>query len=523
MWESFRNIALIGTEKKPLEASLLPSSIQEALKDTDQTPEEHLLQAAAYLTYYQEAGALPPYEKVEDKAAIEETLAEAPELPMRVFQAIKNAGAQLSDYLLGDWLDWLISKQWKIAGSESVNLVNLTQIMRLELREKAVKVLGNKGRWMLSHHPKKELFLDFEKSDIWEEGTTAQRKNFWAELHASDPETAIQLLKNTWDAEAIITKKGFLEVMNSNLSRLDQDFLTHIYNNEFAYKAKEKKTEKECRALVAAMLLRIPESDLYKFTAQKLSTYIKTSKKSALLGLISSDNIAISVPDENHPDDFWNDESMLINYGFDHQYDIEWFNDKHQYYLSSFLEVIPLSFWAHQFTKGTAAFVDYILGKDFQMNARKKVHAMHQAALIKNVSLNHDSALAEYLINKLPADQNVSLLSYVSQDAFETYVKEKKLWTSHNILEQTPGRTWSLPFSNYVLKGLFESYGQQYHSMHYHGQALCKYLHIDSGDELRRLNEKAQSVTYYKSWEKNVFTPAKLGLTLKKAIASSNE
>lgn len=430
----------------------------------------------------------------------------------------------LKESLTEVWLDALIKRSQITSPEITVRLLNMGNGFSKTTKSKILKVVGNKGNWVMSINPDYAYQEKEVHTNIWNEGTTDKRKKFLKELKKGDGKKAIELIRTTWDTESVITKKAFLSIIHESPDTTDIPFLEELYNQEFKYKKKEKKTEKECRRIIAATLLQLNSTSLHSTTTKELSNYFQVKKKKGMLGLLSSDRISLEIPKAGDSG-FWSGDKMLEAYGFEPKaYDIAEFDDISQLWLSEFLTAIPMSFWSTYFAKGYEELVNYFTtDKSFQIKSHRQSRPMFLKALVKNAIQHNDGALASELVEQLPINEVIPLLKHLSNEQYEQYVTKKEFSAYLEVLENgpfKPGEPWSLFFSNEVIKSVYKSTQSGYFAFGNVGKIAAKYAHPEVNEILNVYDLKVQNTNVYNSWRKGFYDPLTNALEIRKIIDS---
>jgi Family of unknown function (DUF5691) len=504
--------ALLGTEKKNLDMHALPQPVQDALlQAAPQDAEHQLLQAISYVTFYQAAGAIPKKLATPvDETIVCETRSVAPDDLLQLFGKFEVVSHQIQETLLSNWLE-VIHKRKEIVSPELVvNLIQYGKNMTSATRAKIMHVIGNKGRWILQYDTTHNYPLVRDDDERWNEGTTADRKKIFTAWRAEDQTKALTRLLETWETEAIASKKMFLEIIIQTITVDDLPFIERLYNEEFHFRPKEKKTEKECRKLLASILLRFSDTKLYKQTTAQLETCF-TRGRTGLIGMITGkENVSFQLPESE--DAFWNASNMEQQYGFEvKSYDIARYNTIIQFWMAHFLQYIPMTFWCAAYNDDYTRTLQYWLtsaGNQTKINGENT--AIFQPALIANVKDQRDTKLAATLVTMLSNNPRMEILPYMSPADYEEYVNRENLYDYDQVLQHGPytaEQCWPQPFSDKVIN---ESMEQAMHnnSTALFGKVIAQYAHPGSINTLIVCNSKAHDTTWYNNWNNNVFQVA---------------
>jgi hypothetical protein len=330
--------------------------------------------------------------------------------------------------------------------------------MSASTKEKIVGVVGSRGAWALSQTSLYNYKPSPEKERLWQEGSTAERRSLFGSLHVSDPEEAWKLLLSTWNTESIVNKKGFLEIIEGQSTAKDVPFAQQLFETEFAFQPKEKKTERECRRSLAELLLRYPESKLHRKTVSLLASYI-TSEKGIAGWVTGKRKVSIALPEGDDP--FWNSQNMEQVYGLETKnIDSAVYHYTSLYWFSFFLETLPIQAWATFFNDSIEDVADFFLNNDkFKAKLAGKQESIFKSSLLKNIEYHRSDVLTRALIDLIPINELVPYLKYLSTKDFESFIDKKGYHGDAGILSSGPyavQQTWSPELSVKIVTKAFE-------------------------------------------------------------------
>jgi len=508
--DAFNETALLGTAKKALDLLLLPEAVRQVLEARPEDPEREFLEVNAYLGFYNLAGTLPQkYTGTWDDLVIEEQKAIAPPDLLQLMNNFELVDYQLRESLLNSWLNVLIEQKLLVSAELITKLIQQGKNLSNRTKAKIVEVIGNKGAWVLQYDPSLNYAVPTAGAVQWQDGTTQERKQLFAALRKTNPEDSIGLLRSTWATEPIVSKKMFLEIVQQTSTPSDISFVEELYNTEFQYRPKEKKTEKECRRILASILLKYPSSTLYQRTAGILKSYFTKAKRTAF-----------SLPDQE--DSFWSTAVVEQQYGIDARvYDIAVYNTPIQFWLSYFLEYIPLEFWAGFFDGDYAPMLRHWLNeKQHQTTINGKTISIYASTLISNVQHYRDKKGAEVLAELLAPDATLSVLSVMDAAGFEAYIAKHQYFNNVDQLSCGPFThelSWSRTFTEKVIQAAYDLCLQNKASAA-HGKLIAQFAHHNSIDILYNYNEKARQTAAYNYWNTSIFQLAHPALEIRNKI-----
>lgn len=524
MLDQLIEITLLGTERKNLDISLFPQEIRKILEESgEKNMESLLLQAMVLSTFYLDAGInTKEFTGKTEDSIITEVDAIAPQRLLDLFDPLLEFKNPLKTALLQNWLDVLINNNYIVDAELIIKLIQLGKNLSAEIRNQISKVIGNKGRNILSLVPEFVTESVISDEQIWQEGDLSERKILFANLLEDKPDEALKMLSSTWQQEAIIAKKAFLSLIQSNPNHVFLSFVSNLYQVEFAYKAKEKKTEIECRKILSGILLQFPESRLHKETLSGLSNYIIGTKKKRLLGIIGDAMQCEIILPETEVDKFWNKNNMLEIYGIETQnYDIAKFHNIIQYWFSCFLEVLPINELTTYLNLTKVNFLNELFqNKAFIIKSGAEQAPVFLDAILQNIKLLKDNLLAKLVANSAPFQVSVNILKYMTKEDFEGYVFENKYFLNMEVLRNYPfdseNENWSLHFSKYILSSLFDSIQNVSTNIPYNfGAEIAIFLHPDVISDLQKFYSKAINEPFRNVWMEVVHEPLIKTLAIK--------
>jgi hypothetical protein len=527
MWQQLLEIALLGTEKKPLDITVLPPDIGEFLTTRHHDdPEAKFLEAAALGYYYRAAGKMPEKFTGEwDDTVIEESRDLAPSSLQDIFSKLETVDYHLRENLLNLWLDVLIEKQYIISPELITKLLSAGNNFSHQTKSKIIQVIGNKGAWVLSYSNELNYKQPVAQDHVWLEGNTSDRKNLFAAWRKSDPSQSIQMLRSTWQEESVVTKKAFLEIIRDSATLSDLSFAEELYENEFKYQPREKKTEKDCRKILADILLKHSETKLFTATAATLVNYLGKSRKKGIVGLVTGKEQTTFMLPETADDGFWNVQTMEQVYGFETKnYDIAIYANVNQLWLALLLEVLPMNFWTGQFDGGhedvLACFLDH--GK-FQTTINGNAVPVFLGSFYNNARFHQDTELASLLVKRVTAHASIPLLKYLRQEDYESYVKKNNYYADYDVLLNGPfdhHHSWSLTFSRQLLSHVYEQAIQNNQASLMTGKVIAQFIHRGVYPDVIQHNNRAKDHVNYNTWNKNIFEPVHSALEIRALIDS---
>ena len=142
------------------------------------------------------------------------------------------------------------------------------------LREPLRQALGYRGAWLATQNPdwKFAALANVEPADprLWDEGDVRQRAAYLRSLRTTDPAEARRLLEVAFAGETARDRALLLPSLGENLEPEDEPFLAATLAND---------RSKEVRAIAAALLSRLSDSDFARRMMARLEPCIRIERK----------------------------------------------------------------------------------------------------------------------------------------------------------------------------------------------------------------------------------------------------
>jgi hypothetical protein len=531
MWKHLIETALPGTARKMLDLNTMPDVVKESLSPgSSSDPEEQLLQTAIAIYYFSLTGKKAPQaEGVSDDSIVEEIYETAPQPLLDLFGTLEKLETSVKQSLVNLWVDTLIRKRFILSPEIGVNLLYMCNNFPQAIKEKTLNVVGNKVLWALKYNPELNYMKILKPATSWDDATTQERKAQFRTLREMNPAGAIEMLQSSWDQEPIANKKAFLEIIKETFTMSERIFIEDLSNNEFSFKPSEKNKEKECRSILAELLLRSPGSALHKITMEFMATYKgKKARKKGLLGFLGTqDEIEFLLPEQE--DDFWNASVMESLYGFETKnYDISVFKNQNQYWLSLFLKMIPMNSWCELYNSSCDQISNYFLdNSEFKIKINNDNIPIYKSSFFTNIQTFRNGELAKILINKFHVKETIPLLQHLRSEDYENHIKKNRLGLDMEILKNGPNslnfESWSPDFSKYILSEIYQAF---LNSLDIHvietGKIISRYLNPEALSTLKGYNNKMQDNKNQDIWNRFIYEPAITILETRKTIQSYN-
>jgi hypothetical protein len=229
MWNNIINTALLGTGKKQLAVSDLPTDLapiaERIMGDRSLDTETQFLHLAAVALSYRQSGV---------NAVDNSGVPVAPAPPEEHSYCNKAAVYALQDALDMDLLPlvtyWLESCYHKnqLVVPEYIPVILDTAVSQKRIRSLAMAVCGKRGQWLIKMNPDWLFPNALSNEERWQTGSAEDRRQVLGEIRQTYPGMAREWLQQTWSQENTSSKTEFLKIMRTNISEDDLSWLESL-------------------------------------------------------------------------------------------------------------------------------------------------------------------------------------------------------------------------------------------------------------------------------------------------------
>ncbi len=409
--------ALIGTAKKPLELTDFETEFSTAFSTIHSNEtienEEKFLQSASLVFNYRQAGVTALNKEIENTIAEEETLLYCSDFAKQV---LKDILFEDSNPLLKTWLlecanrNLLVHPEWLPTLFDKA-------IQQKQLRNLVETCGGKRGRWLSKFNSEWLFAVSILDDELWLTGTFEQRKNVLENVRTKEFSKAREWIQQTWQQENAATKQAFLEVLETNLSVDDAEWLETL--------SKDKSSKVKDEAL--RLLKLIPESTIIKKYKEILRESVILKKEKALFGLSSKTALHFNL--------ISNIEEEIFKSGIEKLSPQKNISDE-DYILQQLIAQVPPSFWEEHLQLSAKEIIDFLDKSD-----KGKVFIESLSLAIKKFKANNwaihfmDREEKTYLvlIPLLPTElKEKYILKYFEKESvplMNLVIKEQQEWS----------------------------------------------------------------------------------------------
>ncbi|MDZ7878561.1 MAG: DUF5691 domain-containing protein [Saprospiraceae bacterium] len=374
-WNELVKMALLGTEKLPLQTAVLPDKIREILdKSPENDREAAFLKAAALTWLYEKAGQKPNNTPLPNiPIADAETLTIAPPPYNPVFQRLLSEEKLPIHLLLTVLLEKMADKDLILPHDLIVPILSIAEKTDIKNKPKLLqKVVGERGKWLAPFNKKWAFLTPKPVDNIWLEGSNAERRDLLETLRQTDPVQTFAYIGEVWDEINANERRGFLKLLEQYPSDNPDElaFLERLFEELSDEKLLKKEMNRLMRETVVGILLLNPKSNLYNFVLENFKKYVKIEKK--LLGLSSKTKIVL--PEVY--DDFLNLDNL------EHLFGVKKTGGEliPEFMMRQFLTLLHPQFWSTILTGSWADDLKIIANTEGVGKDIKKHHLMYLAA-----------------------------------------------------------------------------------------------------------------------------------------------
>ncbi len=473
-YDTLIKTALLGTERSAIDWSAMPETIQERQVAVieNRSQEEQFLSLLALATNYKNAGLIPVKDIFDSILPSEEET--KPYCSQQALSLLRYFLTEDNHPLLGIWLSQCADKQLLVP---PVFLPKLFDIARnsLEYREQVVKIMGNRGTWLLGLHPffKHDLKLEISNenwAEILAHGNLEQRVDVLKMLWESDAPKATEYVRNNWKSASAKEKVAFLATWKTFATLEDEMFILEQLENK-AQSVREQALD---------ILKILPNSHLaQQFQYVLAAAFAK--KIDTKLMVMKTTKITFDAP--------LGIDDIFFKRGIEKESTDKQFSNP-EFWINQIMASVNPEFWEQHFELSPKEIVA-------QFAAQKALKKFLDALVLATVKFKNSNWAVELLPNTKIFDiQLLEILPLMQKmSECEKYVGRFPNETM-TILSKAGIKQWTLEYS----RQLMEYYSKNvYHFNRGTYKNIVPYLHKDTTKYMTNLLSEKES--YYPYWQ----------------------
>ncbi len=286
-WNNIIQTAMLGTSKKQVRPVELNTQLEEVLKVIEESSadkEEQFLQLTAVAYNYRQCGTVALQKPdIQIDVATSEIY---PYCSETAFHVLKDILEEENIPLLSLWLEMCMKKQ-QVVQPVIIPQLFAKAVQQKSLRKPILFCTGNRGLWLSQFNNEWNFGIGATAEELWQTGTTEQRKKALEQLRITDAAKANEWLQQTWKQESANNKAEFLKIMAPTASEADVEWLESLLTD------KSQKVKDE----LLQVLKRIPSSAIIQQYWQIMQQAISITTEKTMLGFSSKKVIHIKLPD----------------------------------------------------------------------------------------------------------------------------------------------------------------------------------------------------------------------------------
>lgn len=287
VWNTIIHTAMIGTDKKQPDPADWPEGLAEAASLINENAatdkEEKFLQLASVAFNFRQSGVMPLQKEIAMPVVPEE---EKSYCSAAASQALNDILSEDNPALLKLWLEECDKKQ-QIVEPGMVHLLLPVAVQQKKLQLLIASCCGRRGEWLSRFNESWKFSLAQTDEEIWQTGSTEQRKEILKQIRKNKPALAREWLQQTWPQEDANTKLVFLELLYEQAGEEDISFLESL-SAEKSKKVKEAAVE---------ILKCIPGSAVVQQYRDILQQAVQLKKEKGMLGIGSKTVLQFQLPE----------------------------------------------------------------------------------------------------------------------------------------------------------------------------------------------------------------------------------
>jgi hypothetical protein len=460
-WVDLVKMALLGTEKMPLQLEKLPAPVSACLVAyQDKNAEDQFYRAAILCWAYEKAGKLPVQAQAPALEPAPEENATLFSLPASAILRKILSEKQPRPELLLYFLETMQAKKWVVPPEWLPELLQAGLQSSLKTLQKPIAaVAGARGKWLAGINPDWAYVLQANTPINWEEAGNAARRQQVETLRKQDPVAAFERIRASWEEETNSReKKEWLKIMFIQPQAAEIPFVEQVYHSITPAQQASKVVLSEMKTMAAAWLMGQPEAPLSLGIIAQLDRYIKKHK--GFLGL--NEAMTLSIP--NTEDAFWNTNWMAGALGFEKTSAINGISEP-MFWLCELARSLHPMVWETLFSSHNWT---YILNSLSETAIQSKKKAPLLAYLSQSIARNrYLPAIESWLKGEHPIDaSNYFMLHALPTETLEKYTLKMTqkgipdFW--YEILKRK-NWTWSRNLSKHIFDVLTYSKSDGYH------------------------------------------------------------
>lgn len=146
---------------------------------------------------------------------------------------------ETNDHVIFNYFVTLCQQKKQIVPANFVTTILNQALSDKENQNEFLQLCGERGKWLCQLNSQWSKLLNQLVADdlenVWELGSLASRKEYFSQLRNTNPQEAIDLLAKSIQKEKADVRAEFLELLEPNLSLIDEQFLLTFLKDRSSY------------------------------------------------------------------------------------------------------------------------------------------------------------------------------------------------------------------------------------------------------------------------------------------------
>lgn len=459
-WNSLMDSALIGTDKKGLEISVILPAIADVL--TGDTASQRLLDAASLTHFYSKGAVQALTAPINSAIEISETQPVTTAEQQALLQDILFVEYDWAADLLARWIDRVAVQGYRVNPVQLTRLLQRAEQGQLTIAKEQLPVLGTIGKYVAQRFGLMHADVFLSEGEYLLQASPAEMKNYLYRLRKQDRGAFVNCLHQHWGLFSLNDQLDWTRLMRDMPSEAEIAFARQLWENDFPPKAKETANYTRIRTCLAAMLLSQRTASFYRETLEALQQYCAKQPKGFFSKLLKSGpEKSIAIPAAE--DTFLNETVFHERFGLLVDNPIKQVTEERlQAYFRHLVAILPFQTWATLLECTSEQAFSYFKADPAWQRLSGGQNVWELADAFQEISAFTDDETFLLLYGLMPENLNYKTLLRLPPDSLEKVVLSRQsdidLHNLTTLFYAWEGADFSPALATYVLKKSWQHY-----------------------------------------------------------------